>query len=58
LYGSILASFAESAFDTTAVPRMARFRFDDLLVKMCCLNALLRKNFPVAVFLKRLDAPR
>jgi hypothetical protein len=25
---------------------------------MCCLNALLRRNFPVDVFLKRLAAPR
>jgi hypothetical protein len=58
LYGSIFASFAESALDTTAVPRMRRFRFDDLLVRMCCLNALLRRNFPLAVLLKRFAAPR
>jgi hypothetical protein len=36
---------------------MWRFRFDDLLVRMCCLNALLRTNLPPAVFLKRFAAP-
>src|SRR5687767_10358162 len=37
---------------------MCRFRLDDLLVRMCCLNALLRTNLPPAVFLKRFAAPR
>ena len=31
---------------------MWRFRFADLLVRMCCLKALLRTNLPPAVFLK------
>src|SRR5436190_21510928 len=57
LYGSISESFLESDFDTTARPRIARFRFFVLLVRMCCLKALLRRNFPVAVFLKRFAAP-
>ena len=57
LYGSIRASLAESAFATTSVPRIWRFRFDDLLVRMCCLKALLRTNLPPAVFLKRFAAP-
>ncbi len=43
---------------TVVVPRSLRFRFVDLLLKMCCLNALLRRNFPLLVRLKRLAAPR
>ena len=58
LYGSILASFAASASATVVVPRSARFRFVVLLLRMCCLNALLRRNFPVFVRLKRFAAPR
>src|SRR5688572_7827545 len=51
------ASFAASAFATTCVPRICRFRFADLLVRMCCLKALPRVNLPPAVFLKRFAAP-
>src|SRR6187401_1276256 len=40
------------------VPFSLRFRLRSLLVRMCALNALPRLNFPVAVFLKRLAAPR
>ena len=39
-------------------PRSPRFRLRDLLVRMWRLNALLRMNLPVPVFLKRLAAPR
>src|SRR6266853_4361932 len=58
LYGSILASFGVSTAATTVVPRSARLRLVVLLFRMCCLNALLRKNFPLLVRLKRLAAPR
>src|SRR5207249_8430445 len=58
LYGSILASLAASASSTTVVPRRPRFRFVVLLLRMCCLNALLRRNLPRFVRLKRLAAPR
>jgi hypothetical protein len=56
--GSILRSVAVSAFDVTDVPRNARLRLRVLLVRMWRLNALLRINFPVAVFLNRFAAPR
>ena len=58
LYGSILASFAVSASDTVVVPLRPRFRLVVLLLRMCCLNALPRKNLPPFVRLKRLAAPR
>src|SRR4029079_2405383 len=58
LYGSIRASFGASTSATVVVPLRARFRFVVLLLRMCCLNALLRKNFPPLVRLKRLAAPR
>src|SRR5262252_6895971 len=51
-------SFAVSWGDTSVVPFNFRFRLRSLLVRMCALNALPRLNFPVAVFLKRLAAPR
>src|SRR4029450_8499995 len=51
-------SVAASAFDVTDVPRNARLRLRVLLVRMWRLNALLRRNFPVAVFLNRFAAPR
>src|SRR4030095_8050683 len=58
LYGSIRASFGVSTAATVVVPRSARLRLVVLLLRMCCLNALLRRNFPVFVRLKRLAAPR
>src|SRR5206468_12928008 len=58
LYGSIRASLVESASDTVVVPRSPRFRFVVLLLRMCCLNALPRRNFPRFVRLKRFAAPR
>ena len=58
LYGSILASLRASASWTVVKPRSLRFRFLDLLLRMCCLNALLRRNFPLFVRLKRFAAPR
>src|SRR3954462_7437262 len=51
-------SFAVSWGDTSVVPFNLRLRLRDLLVRMCALNALPRLNLPVAVFLKRLAAPR
>src|SRR5437867_12760914 len=51
-------SSARLAFDTTPVPFRPRFRLRDLLVRMWRLNALLRMNLPVAVFLNRFAAPR
>src|SRR5258705_15382 len=58
LYGSILASFGVSTSATVVVPRSPRFRFVVLLLRMCCLKALPRRNFPFFVRLKRLAAPR
>src|SRR6266581_2567764 len=58
LYGNILAIFGVSTAATVDVPRSPRFRFVDLLLRMCCLNALPRRNFPFLVRLKRLAAPR
>src|SRR5262252_6085183 len=58
LYGSIRASLAASTSATVVVPLSARFRFVVLLLRMCCLNALLRRNLPLFVRLKRLAAPR
>src|SRR4029077_16789185 len=58
LYGSIRASFGVSTAATVVVPRRARLRLVVLLLRMCCLNALLRRNFPFFVRLKRLAAPR
>src|SRR5690349_16223101 len=52
------ASFAASTSATVVVPLSARFRLVVLLLRMCCLNALLRRNFPRLVRLKRLAAPR
>src|SRR5207253_256180 len=57
LYGSIKLSFLASASDTTFVPRLWRFDFVSLLVRMWRLNALARTIFPVPVFLKRFAAP-
>ena len=47
-----------SAAETVVVPRSFRFRFELLLVSMCCLYALLRTIFPEAVRLNRFAAPR
>src|SRR5262249_61854568 len=58
LYGSILASFGASTSATTVVPLSFRFRVVVLLLRMCCLNALLRRNFPRLVRLNRFAAPR
>ena len=58
LYGSIRSSRGTSASLTIVVPRRSRRRFVVLLVKICCLNALLRTIFPVPVFLNRFAAPR
>src|SRR3954453_8520198 len=54
----IRRSFAVSWGDTSVVPFNLRLRLRSLLVRMCALNALPRLNLPVAVFLKRLAAPR
>jgi hypothetical protein len=51
-------SFRTSAGDTSRLPRICRFDFVVLLVRMWRLNALARMIFPVPVFLKRLAAPR
>src|SRR5215471_16865162 len=51
-------NFAVSWGDTRVVPFSFRFRLRSLLVRMCALKALPRLNLPVAVFLKRLAAPR
>src|SRR5262249_19955060 len=58
LYGNMRASFAASAGATSVVPLSARFRFVVFELRMCCLNALLRRNFPRLVRLNRLAAPR
>ena len=55
---SILASFGASASSTVVVPRSPRFRLVVLLLRMCCLNAFERRNFPLFVLLKRFAAPR
>src|SRR5947208_9591274 len=52
------AIFAASASDTVVVPLSPRLRLVVLLLRRCCLNALLRRNFPRLVRLKRLAAPR
>src|SRR5438876_8891728 len=52
------ASFAASTSATVVVPFKRRFRFLVLLLRMCCLNALPRRNLPFFVRLKRLAAPR
>src|SRR5438094_9578432 len=52
------ASFAASTSATVVVPRSPRLRFVVLLLRMCCLNALPRRNFPFLVRLKRFAAPR
>src|SRR5947208_12638200 len=52
------ASFAASTSATVVVPFKRRFRFLVLLLRMCCLNALPRRNLPLFVRLKRLAAPR
>src|SRR5262249_7662215 len=52
------ASFGASTSATVVVPRSLRFRVVVLLLRMCCLNALLRRNLPLLVRLKRLAAPR
>src|SRR4029453_9535968 len=51
-------SFAVSWGETIVVPFSLRLRLRSLLVRMCALNAFPRLNLPVAVFLKRLAAPR
>src|SRR5436190_22978481 len=56
--GNIRRNCAVSAFDVTTVPFNPRLRLRVLLVRMWRLNALLRINFPEAVFLNRLAAPR
>ena len=43
---------------TATVVARPRFRFLVLLLRMCCLNALPRRNFPFLVRLKRFAAPR
>src|SRR5262249_27673732 len=58
LYGSIRASLAASPSATVVVPRSRRFRLRVLLLRMCCLNALPRRNFPFLVRLNRFAAPR
>src|SRR5258705_12429988 len=58
LYGRILASFGVSTAAPVVVPRSPRFRFVVLLLRMCCLKALPRRNFPFFVRLNRLAAPR
>src|SRR5207253_646519 len=58
LYGSIRASFGASTSATVVVPRSPRLRLVVLLLRMCCLNAFPRRNFPFFVRLKRLAAPR
>src|SRR5215469_15395721 len=52
------ASFAASTSATVVVPRSLRLRAVVLLLRMCCLNALLRRNLPRLVRLKRFAAPR
>src|SRR5881397_921734 len=52
------ASFGASTSATTTVPLSFRFRLVVLLLRMCCLNALLRRNFPRLVRLNRFAAPR
>src|SRR5438046_856837 len=52
------ASFAASTSATVVVPRSPRLRFVVLLLRMCCLNAFPRRNFPFLVRLKRFAAPR
>src|SRR5256885_8408739 len=52
------ASFCASTSATVVVPRSPRLRFVDLLLRMCCLNACPRRNFPFFVRLKRFAAPR
>src|SRR5215510_546276 len=51
------SSFGASASDTCSVPRMWRFDFVVLLVRMWRLNAFARRILPVPVFLKRFAAP-
>ena len=51
-------SLPASAGEMTVVPRAWRFRRVGLLVRMWRLNAFPRRNFPLAVFLKRFAAPR
>src|SRR4029077_5521136 len=52
------ASFGASTSATVVVPRSPRLRFVVLLLRMCCLNACPRRNFPFFVRLKRFAAPR
>src|SRR5436190_7889534 len=52
------ASFRASTSATVVVPRSPRLRFVVLLLRMCCLNAFPRRNFPFLVRLKRFAAPR
>ena len=54
----VVAPRVTPLIDTTPVPFRPRFRLRDLLVRMWRLNALLRMNLPVAVFLNRFAAPR
>ena len=57
-FPAMAASFGASTSATVVVPRSERLRFVVLLLRMCCLNALPRRNFPLFVRLKRLAAPR
>jgi hypothetical protein len=56
--GSIFRTAATSASHTMLALRMFRFRLVVFLVRICCLNALVRLNFPFPVTLNRLAAPR
>src|SRR4249919_1294021 len=52
------AIFGTSTAATVVVPLRPRLRFLVLLVRMCWLNALPRRNLPFLVRLKRFAAPR
>src|SRR6185503_20616377 len=58
LYGSMRASLGASTSATVVVPFRPRFRFLVLLLRMCCLKALPRRNLPFLVRLNRFAAPR
>lgn len=58
LYGSIRMTRGTSEASTQAVCRRPRFRLVVLLVRMCCLDALLRTTLPVEVLVNRFAAPR
>src|SRR5690606_29873103 len=54
----IRSSFGRSWSATSRVPRICRFDFVVLLVRMWRLKAAARTILPLPVFLKRLAAPR